>query len=105
MSHVVYLNKLSLNVSKTNFMLFTNSKCETAIHISINNINIDMVSKTKFLGVLIDNKLNWKEHIAMIKSKLSKSLAIMYRAKWFFRQKCLHDFILCSISSVYILLL
>ena len=28
----------------------------------------------------MDNKLNWKEHICMIKSKLAKSNAIVYRA-------------------------
>ena len=28
----------------------------------------------------MDNKLNWKEHICMIKSKLAKSNAIIYRA-------------------------
>ena len=40
-----------------------------------------MVYKTKFLGVMIDSKLNWKDHVAMVKSKLSKSIAIMRKAK------------------------
>ena len=31
----------------------------------------------KFLGILIDEKLNWKDHIANVKSKLSKSIAIL----------------------------
>ena len=42
------------------------------------NAKIDMVYKTKFLGVLIDNKLNWKDHIDVIKTKLSKNIGIMY---------------------------
>ena len=45
------------------------------------------VEFTTFLGVLIDNKLTWKKHISMIKSKLSKSCAIMYRAS-FIIDKC-----------------
>ena len=53
---------------------------KTNIEISINNANIDMVYKTKFLGVLIDNKLNWTDHIATMKAKLSKSIGIMYKA-------------------------
>ena len=75
------VNKLSLNVSKTKFMLFTNCRREQHVSISINNSEIDMVYKTKLLGVVIDSKLNWKDHIAMVKSKLSKSIAIMHKAK------------------------
>ena len=40
-----------------------------------------MVYKTKLLGVVMDIKLNWKDHIAMVKSKLSKSMAIMHKLK------------------------
>ena len=40
-----------------------------------------MVYKTKFFGVMIDSELNWKDHVAMVKSKLSKSIAIMRKAK------------------------
>ena len=36
---------------------------------------------TKFLGILIDDRLNWKEHISLICSKLSKCIAIIYKAK------------------------
>ena len=75
------VNKLSLNLSKNNFMLFTNSRRDQNVSISINNCEIDMVYKTKFLGVMIDSKLNWKDHVAMVKSKLSKSIAIMRKAK------------------------
>ena len=40
-----------------------------------------MVYTNKLLGVVIDSKLNWKDHEAMAKSKLSKSIAIMHNAK------------------------
>ena len=40
-----------------------------------------MVYKTKFLGVVIYSKLNWKDHVAKVKSKLSKSIAVMHKAK------------------------
>ena len=45
------VNKLSLNLSKTNFMLFTNCRREQNINISINNCEVDMVYKTKFLAI------------------------------------------------------
>ena len=75
------VNKLSLNLSKTIFMLFTNCRMEHNVNISINNCEIDMVYKTKLLGVVIDSNLNWKDSVAMVKSKLSKSIAIMHKAK------------------------
>ena len=60
-------NKLVLNVSKTNFMVFGNSKQRnTTLQFSIKNSKIKRVYVTKFLGILIDDRLNWKEHISLI---------------------------------------
>ena len=76
---ILYINDIC-NVSPVfKFILFaddTNIFCSGS-----DNCEIDMVYKTKFLGVMIDSKLNWKDHVAMVKSKLSKSIAIMRKAK------------------------
>ena len=48
---------------------------------SINNSNIARVNVTTFLGKHIDEKLNWKMHIGSLKTKLSKSSVIMFKAK------------------------
>ena len=53
----------------------------TTLQVSIKNSNIKRVYVTKFLGILIDDRLNWKEHISLICSKLSKCIAIIYKAK------------------------
>ena len=44
--------------------------------ISINGMNINRVYVTKFLGVHIDSKLNWNEHISVIKTKVAKNVCI-----------------------------
>ena len=49
--------------------------------ISINGMNINVVYVTKFLGVHIDSKLNWNEHISVIKTKVAKNVSIMNRVK------------------------
>ena len=41
---------------------------------------------TKFLGIYIDDKLNWKYHINTVRSKLSKVAAIIYRASCLINQ-------------------
>ena len=38
----------------------------------INDVNIEKVEATKFLGVVIDEALNWNNHISLVKSKLAK---------------------------------
>ena len=75
------VNKLSLNINKTNFMLFSKRHCDKTILIKLDEYVIDRVYSTKFLGVVIDSELNWKEHIKKVKSKVTKSLAIMYNLK------------------------
>ena len=75
------VNKLSLNVAKTNFMIFGNKRFEENYMISIKGMNINRVYVTKFLGVHIDSKLNWNEHISVIKTKVAKNVSIMNRVK------------------------
>ena len=73
------LNKLALNISKTNFMIFSNHK-SMEHSISIDGVNLQKVDSLKLLGVCIDHQITWKDHITYISNKLSKSIAIIYRA-------------------------
>ena len=68
------LNKLSLNVKKCNFMLFTNKKMGYDIMLKIDNPCKEKVVRTKFLGVIINEKLSWENHIRLLKNKISKSI-------------------------------
>ena len=77
------INKLSLNVTKTNFMIFR-SKHRKAVfsnNININGTDIDRVESTKYLGVYIDSKLNWSKHINVIKGKNAKAIGIICNAR------------------------
>ena len=74
------LNKLSLNVSKTNYVVFTNKRIPDYLPIKIDNKCVSRVYSTKFLGVIIDSKLNWKEHIGYVISKLLKSVSVICKA-------------------------
>ena len=57
------VNKLSLNVSKTNDMVFGRRKINCDVDIKINSSQITRVNKTTYLGIMIDEQLNWKEQI------------------------------------------
>lgn len=84
------LNKLSLNENKTKFMVFGGRQANCDIKLNLNGIEIERVSETKFLGVIIDHKLCWKPHIEYIKRKLSKSVAVLHKVKDLLNKKCLH---------------
>ena len=75
------VNKLSLNVDKTNYILFGNRKYIDNVCISMNNSIITRVRATKFLGVIIDEKLTWKDHVSLLRSKLAKTVGILYRVR------------------------
>ena len=65
-------NKMSLNVDKTHYILFNTQGKKTSNHddIIINGSKINEVSHTKFLGVIIDKNLTWKNHIDYVCSKV-----------------------------------
>ena len=70
-------------------------------------IKIDIKSTIyviKFLGMLINDKFNWKEHISMIQCKLKKNIAIIYRAKYLLKEITFY-IILFTISPIYVVLL
>jgi len=73
------LNKLSLNIKKTNFILFKSKKkgVPTVPNIVIDGFNIDMVDNSKFLGIVINSSLDWTDHIRLINRKVSKTLGIL----------------------------
>ena len=74
-------------------MTFSNHK-SIENNISINGVNLQKVNSLKFLGVCIDHQITWKDHIAYISNKLSKSMAIINRARHVLDAKvlyCLYD--------------
>ena len=78
-------NKLTLNISKTHFMVFHRGKRKlNKINIQMDNSIIEQVVHTKFLGVIIDQKLDRSNHISYINTKIAKGIGIIYRAKRFF---------------------
>ena len=61
----------------------------TKLAIQINNTHIEEKTVISFLGVQIDNKLNWKAHITQISNKISKSIAILRFLRYCYPQNVL----------------
>lgn len=77
------LKKLSLNVDKTNFMIFhaPQKKINKSIRIMINNIILKEVNSLKYLGIIIDSSLNFKDHISVISKKISITIGIISKIR------------------------
>ena len=74
------VNKLILNTSKTHMMIFTKRNVDMSdVHISLNGTIIEQVSNTKFLGINIDNKLSWNNHISAISTIVSRNVGVLNR--------------------------
>ena len=84
-------NKLSLNTQKTFFMVFHRARLKTANcnDLVIDNASITRVNSAKYLGIIIDVKFNWIEHITYIKNKISKAIGIMYKARQYLNKSSL----------------
>jgi len=86
-------NKLSLNIDKTCYSAFSNNppNCNdySQIDLKFNSVNIKKCESVKYLGVWIDDKLNWKVHIDYIYSKLAKFVGIFYKLSHKLPDDCL----------------
>jgi hypothetical protein len=75
-------NLLALNVNKTHCVQFkTKNNSTTDINIVCNNCPITTMSNIKFLGIYINDSMNWKCHVESIIPKLSSACYIMRNIK------------------------
>ena len=88
------LNKLSLKIDKTSYILFSNKQDDPKNTINIDSINIKRVFSNKFLGVTIDHKFSRKTQIADVCKKVSKCTGILNKVKSILSTKILNS--LCS---------
>ena len=85
-------NKLTLNIRKTHYMLFHRVRLKKEqLNIYFRGESIFRVNSTKFLGVIIDDKLKWTAHIQYIKNKLSKSIGILYKCRNYFDKETMRN--------------
>jgi hypothetical protein len=77
-------NKLSVNIDKTNYIIFqpTQKKSTYEILLLLDDRLITQKKQIKFLGVLLDENLSWKPHINYVCKKVSKSIGVIYRARF-----------------------
>ena len=64
--------QLTLNLAKTTYMTFhTKTNTATDLNLTPNGITLPRTHSTKFLGIWLDDKLVWTEHVKNLKTKLA----------------------------------
>ena len=71
-------NKLTLNVSKSNLVVF---KKKVNLIININGEQISQKNFAKYLGFLIDRNLSWSVHILYIAKKVSIGIGVIFKTR------------------------
>ena len=78
-------NQLALSIVKTSFILFHSKKLKPykTFNLKINGVNIQQVSTVKYLGVTFDANLTWKNHIDELCLKLSKTVGVVSKLRYY----------------------
>ena len=93
-------NKLSLNIDKTNYIIFHSSSRNVPSDstIKIGKKHIKRVKFVKFLGLLLDEHLSWKYHLSELSKKLARTCGIFFKI----RNLLPLDVLLCLYNALFL---
>ena len=77
-SQWLHVNRLSLNIDKTNYMIITNKKIDEK-ELRISGRIIKRATSVKFLGVTIDDRLSFAGHVRDVTNKISSATGMLNR--------------------------
>ena len=80
-------NQLSLNIAKTNYILFIKKIEKITLHLGDSELR--QTDFVKYLGVHIDSNRSWNRHIQQIESKLSAASGALYQLHKYVLKKAL----------------
>ena len=78
-------NKLALNISKSNFVLFhpVQKKPNYILNLKICNQQITQKQSINYLGIIIDSHLMWKNHVHELTKKISRGIGVLLKLRKF----------------------
>ena len=76
----------------------TSTKAREELNVMLDNTALEGVKFTKFLGVLIDECLTWKNHINCISKTISRNIGVMNKLKHYIPYRISYTLYCTSIS-------
>ena len=74
-------NKLTLNTKKTKCVVFGKSKKRIKPSVYLSKTEIEVKKSFRYLGIVVDNQLNFSEHVTHVTKKLTQFCGIFYRLR------------------------
>ena len=95
-------NKISLNASKTELIIFRDPKKKSCheLKIKIDGKKLIPSSFVKYLGILIDSHLNWHAHVTALSTKLCRAIGMLYKIRHFVENQTLRMIYFGIFSSI-----
>jgi hypothetical protein len=93
-------NKLTINAGKSKICHFVPNNSIKIDPIVINGNELEICSSVKYLGVLIDDQLNWKAQIENVSTKLNKQIGILKYARTKLKKSALRTIYLSLSHSI-----
>ena len=86
-------NKLSLIISKSNFVIFHPSQKKGSIYCSTNYLQPTTVlteeKSIQYLGIIIDSNLEWKQHVNYLTNRIKDNIGLLSKIRYFVNQSTL----------------
>ena len=81
----IFLNELSINYAKSKYLLtgkkIQSNLAEDFLVTLLGNHQIKREQSVKYLGVIVDEKLNWLSHLKQIETKLAFASSVIYKTR------------------------
>ena len=85
-------SKLTQNTSKSNLLVINPKRNATQRELSMNSKagTIRSVDQAKYLGVILDCNLNFRQQLKSLETKIARALGILYKLKYslYLKVKC-----------------
>ena len=84
-------NKISLNATKTEVIIFRSKrkKLDKNLNLFLDNHKLETSKKVKYLGVILDEHLEWSSHFEYLSSKLRKANGMLLNIRQYLSLKLL----------------
>ena len=101
LSQWLNVNRLALNVKKTNFVIFRSNRkaANYNVVLILNRKALAQKDHVKYLGILMDQHLSWKYQISHISKKVSRGVGILSKLRHFLDSKLLRNIYYCLVYS------
>ena len=92
-------NKLTLNLDKTVYFFFGNCKNEPKPELEIESTTLKPSKIAKFLGIWLDENLNWNAHVTKLINKIKRNMHLLQVPKNLFNEHALKTIYHAHIQS------